>query len=719
MRKLLGALLVLAAVPVLAINALPEVPISPAEVAPIRGASEGRIATNGELYVAAWTDLRSGQATYAARLRADGTLLDPLGIRIAPNSQLGAVIWSGSAFLIAYLEQGMVKVRALSPDGVLGDPIDMFANYVLPQTYFMKMAANGDSVLLVTSEANGAILGPDGHQRRKLTFPWLFAQRGFGVATAGTTYLVAAGTHDELLKTQIVTADGDFGASTTQAENIWGGLDVASDGNRFLVVWARDNAAHAQFVTREGALVEPKIALTDQQAQGLAVTRLVRRGDEYLFAYRTSSRDQTLLLGNDGEKRGTIPISLPGAISDVVFPYGGLGAVIGFDEVPILSVAFFDGGVLREPAHVPISGKRQTDVRLASVTGGIVTAWTFREYPQFEVWLSRGPGSTPVVVARVDEPFNRARLIDAVVQDDTIWVVWIGEQDFLYVRRYTLALQPIDSTPVLIHDDSLEDVSVAAGGGTIAIVRNEPLWSGLEPPPPHVVVHVLRGIGSGIEKKTTAVASIDGYDRLPSIAWNGNVYVIAWANALGFWYPSEYKLDDRIVMMHMTASGELLDANPIEIARSAHIDALGVANGAVAWQTYQTPDHLTARRHTYAACAIADATVVDLGGEDTFFGAFTADTNGFLLVRAKTDDSSTVVLELLTLDANLAVTSATELRPISAEPLGYPLTLTFDADVIPGAIAYSRLTGEDYGHNRRIFVRRLADMRRRALRLTR
>ncbi len=734
MRILLATVLVLCAAPLLALGALPEVPVSPAELTPTPFTRHQQIASNGETYVAVWTDHRiSPRTTYAARLRADGTLLDRVGILVAPNSQAGAVIWSGSAFLVAYLQEGMVTVRALWPDGVLGAPIEVFGNYVLSEVYRMRMATNGDSVLLVTSDATAAILGPDGHERRQISFPWLFAQRGLGVAAAGSTYLVAVGTHDGLLKTQIVTADGDFGASHVLLSNVESyGAEVASDGERFLVAWARGNL-YAQFVTGEGAPVEPQIALTAVAPvyfYSHTATRLVRRGDEYLLVYRTwgGAPFDTMRLGNGGEKRGPLLTGFQGEIVDIVTD-DGRGAILGSDDANVLSAAFFDTGTpaeLRNRTPVAISGKQQAQVRLARLGDGIAAAWVV-EQRDAAVLLSRGPGSNPVLVAA-----GPGRLIDVVVESGAIWVLWIDEEeDEVYARRFTPQLEAIDPQAVLFASSSnwAGDLSAAGGGGAVVVVHNgRPGPFGLEPEGPHIGAHILRGTATGIDTTEVGVASVDGFDRLPAIGWTGDAFLVAWANATGYYPPlrtirvddvaSPYKPDDRILAVRITATGEVLDADPLEVARSKSLHALSIADTTIAWQTYETPN-LSSRRHTYAARAVANAPVVDLGGEDTYFGAFTSDDGGFLLTRARQIDSTTLQPEIVRIDASLTVTETIQLPPITVNFIYSPPN-PFDVDLIGGplrTIGYSRIAGADYGHTRRIFLRRLAEThRRRALR---
>ena len=733
MRFLLTAVLILRAASLPALGIQSEIPLSRAELAPTPFTRHQQIASNGETYVAVWTDYRmSPGTTWAARLRADGTLLDRVGILVAPNSQAGAVIWSGQTFLIAYLQEGMVTVRALSPEGILGEPIEVFGNYVLPEVYRMRMATNGDSVLLVTSDATAALLGLDGHERRQISFPWLFAQRGVGVAAAGSTYLVAVGTQHGSLRTQIVTAEGDFGASAVlMSDTEEYGAEVASDGERFLVAWGRGNL-YAQFVTGEGVPVEPQMMLTAVEPAYFyshTVTRLVRRGDEYLLAYRTwdGAPFDTMRLGNDGENRGPLLTGFDGEILDVVV-HEGRGAILGTDPAHVLSAAFFDGGTpaaLRNRTAVSVSGKQQAQLRFARLDDGIAAAWAVEQRDP-ALMLSRGPGSNPVLVAT-----GRPTLIDVVVESGAIWVLWIGEDDKLYARRFTPQLEAIDPQPVPFAESVgwAGDTSAAAGGGVVVVVHNGAQGPfGLEPEGPHIGAHILRGSASGIHTTAAAVASVDGYDRLPAISWTGDAFLVAWANATGYYAPlrairtddvsSPYKPDDRILAVRMTAAGELLDASPVEVARSKHLDALSVADTALVWQTYETPN-LSSRRHTYAARAVANAPVVDLGGEDTYFGAFTSDDGGYLLTRATVVDSTTIRPEILRLDASLAVTETVRPQPFTVNSIYWGWN-PFDGDVIGGPlrmIGYSRIAGEEYGHTRRIFVRRLSETnRRRALR---
>lgn len=61
---------------------------------------QGKIASNGSLALAAWSDLRDGvNRVYATRVDATGKAIDPFGIPIIAGA-VAAVVWNGSEFIV-------------------------------------------------------------------------------------------------------------------------------------------------------------------------------------------------------------------------------------------------------------------------------------------------------------------------------------------------------------------------------------------------------------------------------------------------------------------------------------------------------------------------------------------------------------------------------------------------------------------------------------------
>ena len=133
----------------------PELPLSEPEYGLLpSGHSNPHIATNGSDYLVVWTDSRGGgePAVWAARMRPDGTLLDPTGIRVAASGQAGGVVWTGSHYLIAYdVPLGPITyVRSMTVDGVFGEPVEVARDTV----HFggMAMGAIATGGVRVTNE---------------------------------------------------------------------------------------------------------------------------------------------------------------------------------------------------------------------------------------------------------------------------------------------------------------------------------------------------------------------------------------------------------------------------------------------------------------------------------------------------------------------------------------------------------------------------------------
>src|SRR5581483_1725587 len=80
------------------------------------------IATNGDIALAAWSDMRSGApALYATRINRDGIALDPLGIPLGVAMGAEAMSWNGDAFVILSNDGSQRAMLFISPDGRLID----------------------------------------------------------------------------------------------------------------------------------------------------------------------------------------------------------------------------------------------------------------------------------------------------------------------------------------------------------------------------------------------------------------------------------------------------------------------------------------------------------------------------------------------------------------------------------------------------------------------
>jgi hypothetical protein len=709
-----------------------EAPVAPAEFAPTPG-WDAQVAANDEMYVVTWTDARVlDQTVYAARFRADGTTLDPSGIAI-PNSQsAGAVIWTGRAFLLAYIDDDRkATARTLTAGGALGEPVELFGIYYLG-TNRLRMATNGETVLIYSSQNTLAMLDLDGHNLRQFALPWP-ATPALDVAVAGSTYLVAASEGGRVF-TQAVSPAGALGESRTLNGS---GAALATDGKRFLLATGGD-ALRGQLFSREGVPVgETRLLAPGRMWVPTWALSAAWRNGEYLVGFAIQNDSYTLRVSSDGAPTGNVvTINLGPLIGEGVFrgelmdiaTIGSDGVLIGPGGDDGLLAAFFtsptssDPAPVRESVRVTLAARRQSHIRLARNGSAVVTGWLeTNPLAKGEIRIA-STGTSPVVVAT-----DAFALVDVVASDGVIWVVWVGE-DSLLARRYSASLDPLDATPVMLAEDLYApsiDAAVAAGGGVVAVVVNR--GPGAWDSDTYVEASLLRSNGASMDVHHATISHDQGRDHDLVLVHDGTHFVAAWANATAFYaHRPRYDLDVDIMNARFDSAGIVADA-PAVLTRSGAVDSLAMANGAngiaIVWQTSSLTNPSRARR-TWGA-SLHDGVVRDLGGEDLILGSLAAHRSGFLMTRGSMTNLLRAAqgrVEVVTLDGELSVRSVDALQPFTIDPFWrhYGHFDAFDADVMGGAtpiVGYARVSVED-GSVSRVFTRGLREVpsKRRAVR---
>lgn len=714
MRKTFAAALLFAlSVPALAAPLVlrPEVPVSAPEYGRSGGGGDLRLVTNGHDYLAVWTDFREGgvPVVYAARLRADGTLLDPLGLRIAEYAYAGPAVWTGSKYLITYesAPDSASYVRTMTPDAVFGEPLPAGRG-----ARYGGMATNGTNVLLVNPR-QAMLLDFEGNRLRDVPGVKTGGSgRPIQVAAAGSTYLVAAPLDGVVV--QAVSSAGDAGVPRTIADsNTFYRLALATDGERFLVVWPEALQLVARVVGPDGTPAGPAHVLAPNITDFPSVAW---RDGEYLvlFQERTLYSHWALRVAADGS-----PIGTPKRLAQEAPDYGGVTevAVQGRGGIAVfarLEAGLFDDAsiatedVFRRRVDVQVTARPQAYVRIARLGDGYVAAW----HEGGRIMLSTGPGTTPVAVEG-----SRTSLIELLVdRSNIIWVIWQGgSSDLIQVSRFWGDLTPVDPAPIgFIVPFTGWQVTAAAGDGAIALayVDGEPE----DPFNQDVYAVLLRETGTGIARKDVRLTTEPEWDLSPVVAFDGSAFVYAWAHA------KERVGDDvdapmpefELAGARVSPDGELLDASPVRIAQDVgwirKIDAATGANGvAFAWQTEGRTTRL----------ALFNGTGVDLGGPQTSLAELAPHDGGFLLVhglrRAGIEEVEYVFLGA---DLSVKATGALPPYPSRRQDEGYDV----DVDVIGGrepVFVYAKVAHDGpYGRVSRVFVRRTGEAppRRRVVR---
>ena len=685
----------------------PEVPVSPPEygLAGEIGRSDARIVTNGHDYLAVWTDLREGDvpSVYAARLQPDGTVLDPFGVRIATGAYAGPVVWTGTRYLIAYEDAANLEsyVITLAPDGVLGQPFG-----VGHSARWGSMATNGTNVLLVLpSEA--MLLDLEGHRLRDVYLADLGTQYFHTrVDAAGSTYLVAAAVPDVVVQT--VSSDGTVGPPLTLAKPTTHTLiGLASDGERFLIVWPHELQLHGQLITKSGQTGGPVHTIAPNIAGYPSVEW---RDGEYLvlFSERTLYSHYAVRVAADGSPIGTPKRLQQDYNAETQIAAHGRGGIALFGR---LQAAVFDDAslasdeVFRRYVDVAVTARPQRRVRLARLGNGYVAAWA----EGGRTMLSAGPGRPPVAVEG-----STVSLIDVVVdRSNIVWVMWVAHTaNRVGLSRFWADLTPVDPAPIYFEAPGMSHIAgVAAGAGVIAFVYEVGDVFGRD-----VASMLLTETGHGIARKDIRLTAEEFADFRPTVTFDGSAFVYGWSHAKGE-FPEMAHLphpEIELVGARVSPSGTLLDASPVRIAQDVglvtEIEAAPGANGvAFAWRAEDRP----------MRAALFGGRTVDLGAPQMALAELEPHNGGFLLVRGVARVAPALTeAEYLVLGADLSVTATGALPPYQGNSRSVP----FDIDVIGGdspVFAYSRMAADPlHGGVSRVFIRRTGEgpTRRRAVR---
>lgn len=257
------------------------------------------VATDGTDFLVVWSEQRTNIGLFGARVTADGTVLDPVGIRLAERdpsmsvdyqAEEPAVVYTGAHYLVAYRAARYADEAYLRTVRVArtGTPIDRY-----PQSPVFT---------------NGAVHAP-------------------ALATNGTHVLMAwqdrplfGGTSTLIYGTRIdATGSVDPGSPRALATRAGVSLEqpaLASDGTGFLLAWVdrptSDSAeSHAIGVTSEGAPTGSAVALQARISTYSPSISLAFNGTDYVAAWSQSTtagfRAVTARVRTDGTLRDATP----------------------------------------------------------------------------------------------------------------------------------------------------------------------------------------------------------------------------------------------------------------------------------------------------------------------------------------------------------------------------------------------------------------------------
>ncbi|HYK05912.1 MAG TPA: hypothetical protein VE974_29485 [Thermoanaerobaculia bacterium] len=538
----------------------------------------GDIATDGSGYLAVWSDTRSGNVhgvIYAARLSADGTLLDHTGIVIG-NGQFAEVVWTAESWVVAWLDGYTTRIASVSREGVIGrqHALGPFLGLAL------ALATNGKSVMLVTSGRMLFRFNLDlTLHSTTVTGAITDAPNSVAITASGDQYLLALRSGPTIV-TQTVDASGGLSAPSRISDSL--GVTMvatASDGTNYLVLWSNEiNELRGQYISPSNQEVGQARVLTENRAVrdgGVHAPSVVWRGNEFLSTYLvghgfiSGMNAEALRLGP-----GIEPVGSPAAFArisqsepaNLIAKSDGSGAAIWIDGGRV-RVGLFDavslaaGAPFYKVVSVANAPRHQSRPAIVAVERTAVTAW--REWsvdsPQVRVARLRGE---PVVVAEEESVW-----VDVVYDGDTVSVLWRSpDVSQLSVRRYTRALEPIDAAPLrfAVPPGALMS-SAAAGNGAIAVtwrVDGDYELGGAN----RFSVLVLQRSDPTLVATPLVVIDDSGDDNDSTVVWDGSRFAVVWRHDHspdGMGNPPVNTRHQSIYVTHFTTNGVREEAQPL------------------------------------------------------------------------------------------------------------------------------------------------------------
>lgn len=333
-----------------------EHPVSTPVYGPVPRILQTAIASDGDGFLAVWTDQRDYGALYAARIARDGTIADPRGILLAKTLSSFAVAWTGGHYLAVWNDVNSIIAADLDRDGrLLAAPRTIVTGALLSNAAH-PIASNGSITVLMTSSGYSVL-----DREETIVEQGRFGESAFVTGT-GEFVLTAA------FSSRHLDAAGHY--VTSKAVGWQRPIACRPNGCLTALQTSSGKAAIASYDPAEltvAGITELPIAVTD----GLD---LVATADGYLL--ETGALAQRL--DDDGKMVGS-PIALPAASGSVQASSNGRDvAVLRNSGTSLGSFVITPTGVTAVRA-VAESANAQRDVAIAKSDTNYLTVWAEKD----------------------------------------------------------------------------------------------------------------------------------------------------------------------------------------------------------------------------------------------------------------------------------------------------------------------------------------------------
>lgn len=562
----------------------PEQPVSDVAVGGARfGQLSSSVASDGQGYLVAWRDsYMTGRGEIgdisAARLDADGTVLDPFGFDVSDGPYLEhapSIAWNNGVYLVVWAEQvpeqtmpccfpnrvNDIYGARVTPDGTVLDPGGFpIAEVVGSHQETPDVAPLGDGFLVVW--ADGREDGPGIRATRVSSQGAVVDQDGIDVSTGGPdkSEPAVASRGDTAL---VVWADGTEGNADIRGTRV--AVDgtlmdadsfavtaatgdqrhpaTASDGTDFLVGWedhrTKRPVVHTGRVTADADMVDP--GGTPVARGGIRPT-MASTGDGYLVAWtdigrRRADEVRGQHVGADGTTSGSTSF-LVGA-SGYTTPAAAAGPggyLVTWDQVGNSSDIFANlvpaSAGPADTKGILVSGAPNEQVSPAAAWDGTnyLVAWS-DDRAGADIYASRvRPDGTILdgtgfAVSTADNSQVRPKVAWNGTTHLVVWQDYRSDETPLYGARVTSDGRVLDPDGIRLTPRGLRvfDVAIAGGGSDFLVV-----YGGYRRGSSAQELYVTRVAADGRVTDPKGILLV-GEGHWPSVAGNGRTYLVTWS----------------------------------------------------------------------------------------------------------------------------------------------------------------------------------------------
>lgn len=465
-------------------------------------------ASDGTGYLVAWNDAREGGGIWAARLDANGELLDPTGLIVHGGPWITEldVAFDGASYVVAWGNQAIANKGA----------------------YAVRVAKTGTVLDATPIQLSATGVG---------------ARVTSGLQGSLVVWTDWNGTSSQLLARRVAKDGSLLGSAPTPIAKNAADADVAFDGSSFLVVWRASDSIRAARLTPEGTVVNTMPIVV---AYGGEYPRVTAGASGFVVSWREGfgapARLARVTAGGSVLEPGGVVLAGSAGQPDVGFDGSGfLSVFMGKNADDVFGARFTPAGVFLDASPFPITtgSDDQGEPRVASKPGEHLVLWPSSPLGTASDVVARrvasdgkliGPGAIDVALGA------NPQSLPAVASDGQgfLWV-WEDQRGVtgrdLFSARVTADGGLLGSGVVAVATaiDGQEAPRVAFDSQRYFVVWHDRRDGELD-----VYGARVDAQGQVLDPGGFVIAGSSAAEAFPAVASNGAVSLVAWAHGGGF-----------------------------------------------------------------------------------------------------------------------------------------------------------------------------------------